>query len=81
MQSTVHPHAGGENSPTGYAQSAWIGSPPRGWGKRVTSLLRMAFEPVHPHAGGENFMLAVLSLITVGSPPRGWGKRISNGFS
>ena len=72
QQSSVHPHARGEDVRPTLAKHS-CGSPPRTWGRREPALRARDHLSVHPHARGEDWRCLILSA-DCGSPPRTWGR-------
>ena len=72
--SSVHPHARGDNQLSRNKGDSGHGSPPRAWGQCRCSNPPTAYRPVHPHARGDNRRSGWPSRSTNGSPPRAWGQ-------
>ena len=70
----VHPHACGGNDFRHCPRFFTIGSSPRLWGKRCSSLSTLSSQRFIPTPVGETCLCNLYNILRAGSSPRLWGK-------
>ena len=60
-------------------EHAFLGSPPRAWGRLVHNRGEDNRQSVHPHGRGDGVLLLSQHNDRRGSPPRAWGRRVFRG--
>ena len=76
LSHAVHPHMGGEHTPSIASMKLSAGSSPHGWGTRLYLKFFLSIAAVHPHMGGEHIFPDRPIIISPGSSPHGWGTHI-----